>query len=309
MTQKIKLYAWINHRNLGDELSAYLIYQITRQQPKMVKANSLNKFDAIGSIITDETLYSGDQIWGSGLLDDWTLKPRRFSLFPVTYAFNRFFIHYFPKFSHICALRGPLSRKAILSSFYPKDLTVPEIFGDPGLLLPYVYQPKSCQKKYRAGIVLHQIHPVEPLQAALAALQQHNSQFDDICIINITRQGNDQIEAFIDELNQCEHILSTSLHGIILGQAYGIPTAFIQNIGQPLQDNSLFKFHDYFLGTEQEAVMPYQFKDYQELLSYLDQIEYHTLSQDKLFALCRKLMAAFPYQNLLTTNIKKLFEL
>ena len=62
------------------------------------------------------------------------------------------------------------------------------------------------------------------------------------------RDGSKGIEEFIDELNQCEKILTTSLHGLIVSHAYGIPAEWCQITGS---DTNLAgdgtKFHDYML--------------------------------------------------------------
>lgn len=51
------------------------------------------------------------------------------------------------------------------------------------------------------------------------------------------------IENFISELTSCRYVLSTSLHGIILSHAYGIPALWIK---KGYIDTDGFKFHDYF---------------------------------------------------------------
>ena len=48
----------------------------------------------------------------------------------------------------------------------------------------------------------------------------------DVKVIDIMRSGYDDIEAFLDEVSECEHVISTSLHGLIVAQAYGIPVGW-----------------------------------------------------------------------------------
>lgn len=48
----------------------------------------------------------------------------------------------------------------------------------------------------------------------------------------------------MDELVQCEFVLSSSLHGIIFADSYGIPNAHM-NVTKQVSGGS-FKFHDYF---------------------------------------------------------------
>ena len=47
-----------------------------------------------------------------------------------------------------------------------------------------------------------------------------------------------------------ELILSSSLHGVILAEAYGIPAVLIRNENEPL-----FKYKDYYMGTGRDKVV------------------------------------------------------
>ena len=52
------------------------------------------------------------------------------------------------------------------------------------------------------------------------------------------------IEHIIDEINKCERILSSSLHGIIVAHAYNIPALWIKK--GDIGSLNGFKFKDYF---------------------------------------------------------------
>ena len=105
------------------------------------------------------------------------------------------------------AVRGPLTRAMILHN----GGKCPDIYGDPALLLPRFYRPKR-DKKFKVGLVRHYVHLDVPVILGDGATE-----------IPIKRCGYDGIERFIDEILECEVILSSSLHGIIAANAYGIP--------------------------------------------------------------------------------------
>ena len=54
----------------------------------------------------------------------------------------------------------------------------------------------------------------------------------------------DYYKEFIDKLNSVEVVISSSLHGIILAEAYGIPAILLK----PQID--ILKYYDYYYGTK-----------------------------------------------------------
>lgn len=139
------------------------------------------------------------------------------------------------------AVRGPLTRDLVLRS----GGACPPVYGDPALLLPRLYTPRALPHR-RLGLILHHVHaeaapPVE----------------GDVAIIDVLRIGYDDLEAFIDEVAACDAILSTSLHGVIVAQAYGVPARWCvlpQALRQISGDGA--KFTDYFLGAGAEPQEP-----------------------------------------------------
>lgn len=55
---------------------------------------------------------------------------------------------------------------------------------------------------------------------------------------------------FIDEIVKSEKIISSSLHGIILAESYGVP-AILLNEGI---DNQLIKYYDWYYSTGRKSV-------------------------------------------------------
>ena len=142
-------------------------------------------------------------IWGSGILNS-TITSR---------VKNRML--------DIRAVRGPLTR--IILTDYGCD--VPMIYGDPAILLPLIYNP-DITKKYDIGVVLH-------LNRGIKVSTEYHQ-------INIV---TDDYKAFVNEIKSCKLILSSSLHGIIIAEIYGIPAILLN----PKAD--LLKYYDYYYST------------------------------------------------------------
>jgi len=131
----------------------------------------------------------------------------------------------------ICAVRGQLSRKILLN----QNIKCPNIVGDPALLYPRFYKPK-IKKKYKIGFVPHFRDKTD-----FNLIKKFNQFLNsENIVIDIEQETN----KFVDQINSCECIASSSLHGIIASDAYGIPSIWIKPSDNPLGDG--FKFYDYF---------------------------------------------------------------
>ncbi|MEK8031846.1 polysaccharide pyruvyl transferase family protein [Ideonella sp. DXS29W] len=130
------------------------------------------------------------------------------------------------------AVRGPLTARLVEES----GGRAPSVFGDPAVLLPRVYRPRPAARRHALGVVMHHAH--------------HGAWLieGDVKVISILRAGYEGIEQFVDELCQCDQILSSSLHGLIVSHAYGIPARWFTAVDSPdAIPGDGTKFHDYFL--------------------------------------------------------------
>lgn len=130
------------------------------------------------------------------------------------------------------AVRGKLTRDIILKQGY----SCPEIYGDPVLLLPRYYNPK-VEKKYKLGVIPHYVDK---------EVDWVKNPPEDVKMIDVCGDSHE----FIDEVISCEMIASSSLHGLVVADAYSIP-----NIRIKLSDNvggGSFKFRDYFSSVKRQ---------------------------------------------------------
>lgn len=135
----------------------------------------------------------------------------------------------------ICAVRGPRSRERLLRL----NFSCPEIYGDPALLYPLIYNP-SVEKKYKWGVIPHYIDYKNPFCSTCT----------DCLVIDIRKPIND----VVDQLVQCERIVSSSLHGLIAADAYHIPSTWIRLSDKVVGGN--FKFLDYFASVGRSQKKP-----------------------------------------------------
>ena len=121
-------------------------------------------------------------------------------------------------------VRGPYTRKRI------KELggDCPEIYGDPGLLLPLLVSPST--KKYDVGIVPHNVD-----------FEFVSKKYNGYNLIGL---GTQNYKNVVNKITECHSIISSSLHGIICAHAYGIPAAWVKSNANLKGDD--IKFHDYF---------------------------------------------------------------
>jgi hypothetical protein len=140
---------------------------------------------------------------------------------------------------HVYAVRGPLTHARVLAA----GIDCPPVYGDPALLLPLLYVPDTTLR-HDMGLVLH--FSDRPRLEGLLRLPASS------LLIDI----QDPIEKVIDEIASCKWIASSSLHGLIVAQAYERPAVWIEFKPLPSGDGS--KFRDYLLSVGCEQSDPVQ---------------------------------------------------
>lgn len=192
--------------NFGDYLAVPIYrYMVNKfNLDENVRLSETKHLYTVGSI-----LFFGRQkatIWGSGLLTyppEGTKRSTKFEL-------------------DIRAVRGPETRKILLE----EGFKCPEVYGDPAILMPYVYKTKQVEKKVDYSVILHKSNRNE-----------YDKQIPILC--------HDYREV-IDQIVASKKIISTSLHGIIVAEAYGVPAVMLYD---DRADFNLLKYNDYYYST------------------------------------------------------------
>jgi pyruvyltransferase len=135
-----------------------------------------------------------------------------------------------PKGVTFLAVRGPLTRDLL-------DAEVPAVYGDPALLLPRFHN-FPIEQRHEVGIVPHYVD--------LPSVE-HEPRGKLIDVRRPWRQ-------VVDDIRSCRTIVSSSLHGLIVAEAYGIPAAWTQITDDVAGDG--FKFRDYYASTGRDAGVP-----------------------------------------------------
>lgn len=140
----------------------------------------------------------------------------------------------------IRAVRGPFSRARALAC----GAQCPPVYGDPGMLLPRFHTP-SLKRDRKIGIVPHYVDQYRAYD-----------RYRELHVIDVFQP----IGSVIDEICSCEAIYSSSLHGIIVAHAYGIPATWIKISDSMGGDGT--KFRDYFGSVGMDVPQPVDLREH-----------------------------------------------
>ncbi len=204
---------WFHGQNFGDYLSTIIVSEIAKSLGfKRCTLEGQRKLLAVGSIL--HFAKNNDVIWGSGI--NGKIDRARYTF----------------KSLDVRMVRGPLTRE-FLGHIGIKGIK--KIYGDPALLLPFFL------KKYKYTPVKNKIIYIPNLNQNLDKVKISR----DIKCINPMRHWHD----VLIEILSSELVLASSLHGLILSEAFNVPVRLLP----PPPKETLFKYRDYLLGTGRKA--------------------------------------------------------
>lgn len=202
--------------NLGDYLGFVIAeWMLSRKGLSLdTWVNKRKHMKCVGS-----NIYAGFQnatVWGSGIICKPDLHTR----------FNAFLLHYPLTRLDIRAVRGPLTRKIVLGW----GQKCPDVYGDPAILMPLIYQPKLDVK--RELIVIPQF----------VTEKDFREKYPKLDIISM---NTNDYESVIDAIVSSKKVITSSLHAVILSDAYGVPSVLFRGLGK----RNDFKYLDYYYST------------------------------------------------------------
>ncbi len=149
----------------------------------------------------------------------------------------------------VCSVRGPRTRQQLLE----QGIDCPAIYGDPALLVSRYYHPKVV-KKYKYGIIPHYC---DESNAIIQAIKGR----PDVLVISM--QNYNHWHDIPDAVCSCEMVVSSSLHGIIVADSYGIPNVWARFSDRLYGGN--FKFLDYLESVDRVIQEPVEIKSLNDL--------------------------------------------
>ena len=240
--------------NLGDALSAVVVASICHL-PIIRAAFSATseRLAAVGTI--GHALHFGKvHLWGTGfdMQRDRTGALAGYQIPDDT----EMVVH---------AVRGRRTAAALRE----RGIPVPEAYGDPVWFLPKIF-PDPGVKQWDLGVIVHISELEAPTADAVvrATIERYKISAElagRIRIINTyTRPTMDGLREKVEEIVACRRILSTSLHGLVIAETYGIPCAWFATYAGSSGfldiDGSLSIDHrmkDFYSGVDRDNVLSY----------------------------------------------------
>jgi pyruvyltransferase len=214
----IDLFFWRpegNQLNFGDHLARVVVTKLLADQGHLLEEETIasRRLFAVGSVL--HFANDGDVVWGSGVNGKVDAQLHRFRSLDVR------------------AVRGPLTRTFLMG----RGIAVPEIYGDPALLLPRLFPGRFAPRAASPYVVVPNLHDMAPAQQAK---MRH--------LVSPMTSWN----RCVAEILKGELVISSSLHGIIVAEAYGIPARYLRLS----ETENIFKYNDYMQGTGRQAIEP-----------------------------------------------------
>lgn len=269
-------YYYAQVENMGDKLNELIArelfgFEIKRHTPITCEISGIGS--GLGQFCLSDKL--------------WLSMIERVSgiLFPKTYIWGTGFIFqkqkdapFYRKHMIFQAVRGELSKERC-ERLLNRELDIPT--GDGGILAVDILN-KRHEKKYLVGVIAHYKEQNHPVFIKIA------NMFQDSCLIDMRQEPL----TIIEQIDQCEYIISSSLHGLIIADSLSIPNLHIHVTDAMLGDG--FKFDDYYsaYGEQHNCIDTSVRTD----ISIQEIIDSYVITEDAVVKKRKEMREAFPFQ-------------
>lgn len=196
--------------NFGDLLGPLVVAAVRRNLGLDDEAREPGRrLLSVGSIL--KLAQPGDVVWGSGVNGKSLAIGAQESL-------------------DVRAVRGPRTRAALLAAGVP----TPEVFGDPGLLVPLVWPRESTRVRTQDRAVVW----VPNFRETAVHVPP------DVVVVDPLSPIRDVVRTIAN----AALVLASSLHGVVVAEAYGVPARLVRSRVEPS-----FKYDDYYEATGRPA--------------------------------------------------------
>ena len=202
-----KVYWWKEQNNFGDRLAPLLLKHFAYLDVEWASISHAS-IVSTGSVLEHIPPLWDGYVLGSGKL----------------FENSRLYVN--PKVAKVLAVRGPLSARYIKSNYT-------FALGDPGILANELVGPQK--KIWDLGIIPHW------QDKELAG--RFKSIIKPPATIKVINATDDPI-TILQQIGSCKRIVTSSLHGMIVADAFGIPRR-VEICSAMARDGGDFKFRDY----------------------------------------------------------------
>lgn len=216
---------WRPKDNYGDILNPHVLSYVSGRDVVWASAMDAD-IVAIGSVmnVVNKRVSENQKpvyVWGTGMMESEQMD--------IAHG------------AAITLVRGPLTATRLEMDDLP--------WGDPGLLADEALDVSGTGKTHKYGVIPHWMQNSAPEVSELL------SALPNAAHINMMTQD---VKQTTQDIANCEVILSSSLHGLIVADSLGIPSIWIDT-GR-IGTHTRFKFFDYALSVGRAMAAPFNIK-------------------------------------------------
>jgi hypothetical protein len=256
-TAPLRVRYFLRIPNVGDRINPLVVGPVAGMPIRFTADTTTPHLLAVGSLMAGAQANS--IVWGTGVMHP-------------DMGFGQL------KKGNVYAVRGRLSAEVLWrAGVAASDVAL----GDPGLLVPRILGVRaSGPPAWHVGVVPHYVDRSNSYITRLMHMPE-------VCVLDVRQNPHD----FLDKLSRCQTVVSSSLHGLVFGEALGLPTLWCK-AGEEIAGAD-FKFRDWFSTTENPQKSPYYLTGNETPEQLVNLAE-----RRALLVSVRSLVDAFPHQRI-----------